>query len=255
MAQPACIVVEDLCVGYDQRVVLKNLNFAIAAGEIVTILGGSGCGKSTLLKHIMGLYQPMSGRILIQGQDFTAAEGAARRDIMRHFGVMYQSGALFGSMSVLENVCLPLEYWTDLPQAAMEHIARIKLAWVGLSEAAHAMPAELSGGMIKRAAIARALALEPAIVFLDEPSAGLDPVMMVELDQLILDLRDRLGLTFVLVTHELASIHRVADRAIMLDRDSQGIVAMGTPQALAQSSSERVRRFFNPELTSHRKAR
>jgi phospholipid/cholesterol/gamma-HCH transport system ATP-binding protein len=242
----AIIRVEDFTAGYDDQIVLAHVNFEVHAGEVFIILGGSGCGKSTLLKHMIGLYKPVAGKILIDGEDITAAGEDERLRILRKFGVMYQSGALFGSMTVLENVSLPLEEFTDLPPDAIRLIATMKLQRVGLSGVANLMPSELSGGMQKRAAIARAMALDPQLLFLDELSAGLDPVTSAELDQLVLSLARSLKITFVIVTHELASIFTIADRVIMLDKQAKGIVAMGKPQELRdRSDNPMVRQFFS----------
>ncbi|HTY19048.1 MAG TPA: ATP-binding cassette domain-containing protein [Myxococcota bacterium] len=242
------IRVEQMTARYGERTVFDGVSFDVDRGEVFAILGGSGCGKSTLLKHMIGLYHPAAGRIWIEGEDITAAEGAARLRILRRIGVMYQSGALFGSMTLLENVRLPLEEFTALPAEAMDRIAASKLRLVQLEGFEEFLPAEISGGMKKRAAIARAMVLDPEILFLDEPSAGLDPVTSAELDETILRLSQTLGVTFVVVTHELPSIFAIAHRAIMLDAGAQGIIAEGAPQDLRDHSPDaRVRRFFRRE--------
>jgi phospholipid/cholesterol/gamma-HCH transport system ATP-binding protein len=246
----AIIRVEDFTAAYGEKVVVDSISFEVRRGEILVILGGSGSGKSTVLKHMIGLYRPAGGRILIEGRDIGSATGRERLEIVRRIGVSYQSGALFGSMTLLENVCLPLEEFTSLPRAARTLIGEMKLSLVGLSGFENYFPSEISGGMVKRAAIARAMALDPPVLFLDEPSAGLDPITSAGLDQLIGNLSRNLGTTFVIVSHELPSIYEIADRVVMLDGRVKKIVAEGDPQELRDhSENEWVRQFFNRDAT------
>jgi len=239
------ISVFDFTAAYGDNVIIDNISFEVYKGEKFVILGGSGCGKSTLLKHMIGLIKPTAGRIIIEGEDIAKAEGLERIEMLKNIGVAYQSGALFGSMTVLENVMLPIEQYTDLSKESIELIARMKLNLVGLTGSEEKMPSELSGGMIKRAALARAMALDPDILFLDEPSAGLDPITSAELDQLIIQISKSLGVTFVIVTHELNSIYNIADRCIMLDKSTKGIIASGKPEYLRDNSEiPIVQKFF-----------
>jgi phospholipid/cholesterol/gamma-HCH transport system ATP-binding protein len=251
VSENAIIRVEHLTAAYEGNVIIDDVSFEVHRGEVFVILGGSGCGKTTLLKHMIGLYLPVSGRIFIDEDDITVAEGDDRLRILRKIGVMYQRGALFGSMTLFENVRLPLAEFTDLPPEAVDLVALMKLKLVGLKGFSNHMPSELSGGMQKRAAIARAMALDPQILLLDELSAGLDPITSAELDQLVLSLARSLKITFVIVTHELPSIYAIADRVIMLDKEAKGIIAMGRPQDLRDCSDHPwVRRFFNREVES-----
>jgi phospholipid/cholesterol/gamma-HCH transport system ATP-binding protein len=248
LSQEPIIRVEELTARYGDRLIFDRVSFHVKRGEVFVILGGSGCGKSTMLKHMIGLYKPHAGRIWIEGDDISRAEGEPRQRILRKIGVMYQMGALFGSLTLLENVRLPLEEFTQLPSEAMDLIATTKLKMVQLEGFENFMPAEISGGMKKRAAIARAMALDPQILFLDEPSAGLDPITSAELDSTILRLARTLGVTFVVVTHELPSIYTIADRVIMLDKETKGAIATGSPAELRDHcDNDWVRRFFRRE--------
>jgi len=240
MSEPL-IQVAGLTMGWDDVILQKNASFEIMRGDIFVILGGSGSGKSTMMRYLIGLETPLEGQVTIDGVP-SSEVGIGRPP----FGVMFQSGALLGSMTVGENIALPLQEWTDLPGDAIFAISQAKLRLVGLQGTEEKMPSELSGGMRKRAAIARAMALEPELLFLDEPSAGLDPVSAVELDELILTLNAKLGITLVVVTHDLESIFKIAKHCIMLDQESKSIIASGDPRKLRDESQDpRVHSFFN----------
>ena len=223
------IEVRNLTMAYDDLVVMRDLDFQIQKGEIFIIMGGSGCGKSTLLKHLIGLMKPAQGYILYDGENFSDAEDAERKRMLRQFGVLYQGGALWSSMTLEENVALPLEEYTQLSRKEIRDLVHFKLSLVGLNGFEGFYPAEISGGMRKRAGLARAMALDPEILFFDEPSAGLDPLSSKRLDDLILELRSSFGTTVVVVTHELASIFAIADRAIFLDTKNKVQGAIGNP--------------------------
>src|ERR1700693_1100026 len=224
--------VGDLTMAYGDFVILRDLNFSVARGEVFVIMGGSGCGKSTLLRHLIGLIRPAKGDVFFDTESFWGADDEQRQLVGRGFGVLYQSGALWGSMTLAENIGLPLGEFTDLSPAQIREVASLKLSLVGLGGLEDFYPSEISGGMQKRAGLARAMALDPDILFLDEPSAGLDPVSAKHLDDLILELRKRLGATIVLVTHELASILTIGDDSIFLDAESKTPIARGNPQRL-----------------------
>ena len=243
------IIVEGLTVRYGDNTVLDNVSFEVYKGEIFVIAGGSGCGKSTLLKHIIGLETPYSGKIIINGVDTTSIDDEEMEKLRRGIGMLFQGSALFGSMTIGENVALPLTEFTDLSQNAMDLIVKMKLGMVDLSGYENHLPSELSGGMKKRAGIARAMSLEPAMLFLDEPSAGLDPVTTAELDMLIKKINGGIGTTMVIVTHELETIFNVAHRIIMLDKETKGIIAEGDAKELKEhSQNRRVRNFFNRQV-------
>jgi len=238
--------VRNLTAGYWDFIVLEKLNFTVYEGEIFGILGSSGCGKSTVLKHIIGLNEPISGDIIITGISIVNSSEQVKEELSRKFGVLYQSGALFSSLTLEENVALPLKEFTELSPDMISSVAKLKLSLVGLEGFEQFLPSEISGGMKKRAGLARALALDPKILFFDEPSAGLDPISSAELDRLILDLRKNLGCTMVIVTHELDSIFSVADRVIVLDKEKRGIVEEGDPKYLRENSPNSwVRKFLN----------
>ena len=236
------IELEHVDAGYPGVKILEDVSFSIRRGEIFVLLGGSGCGKSTIMRHMIGLNAVQGGVLRVLGMEMNRKN---RDRILRKIGVMYQSGALFGSMTCLQNVMLPLEEFTRLRKNERMDKARELLAQVGLADAESKMPSEISGGMKKRVAIARALALEPEIIFLDEPSAGLDPITSSALDDLILQIRKDRGTTFVVVTHELPSIFKIADRCAMFDKARRGMIAIGAPAELRDSSDDRfVRKFF-----------
>jgi phospholipid/cholesterol/gamma-HCH transport system ATP-binding protein len=242
------IEVRDLTVRFGERTVLEKVSLTVRRGEIFVILGGSGCGKTTLLRHMIGLRRPEGGSVKVLGVDLAHAGEAERDAVLRRAGVLFQSGALFKSMTLEENVALPLRESTGLPEPFLRGVARLKLAMVGLEDAAERMPSELSGGMQKRGGLARAIALDPEILFFDEPGAGLDPVTSVELDELILGLNKNLGTTMVVVTHELQSIYKIAQRAVMLDGEARGVIAEGTPAEMRDHSTHpKVRAFFRRE--------
>ena len=240
------ITVRDLTRAYGSFVVMRDLNFEVAEGEIFVIMGGSGCGKSTLLRHLIGLKEPESGSIFYGDKDFTATPHDERLGFIRSFGVMYQTGALWSSLTLAENIAMPLEEHTKLPSRAIRELVSYKLALVGLSGYEDYYPAQISGGMNKRAGIARAMALDPDILFLDEPGAGLDPLSSRRLDDLILRLRDSLGSTIVVVTHELESIFAIADQSIFLDTATRTQGAIGKPAWLRDhSGNPAVRQFLS----------
>lgn len=235
MKQNAIIRVENLNIGYDGKVIMKNLSFDIPKGDIFIIMGGSGCGKSTLLRTLTGLIPAQAGRILIRDTDFINACSKDKLDIMKHSGILYQSGALFSSMTLAENVALPLQQYTSYSRDRISQIVSFKLALVGLCGYEDYYPSEISGGMRKRAGLARALALDPEIVYFDEPSAGLDPVSSKNLDDLILEINKTLGTTIIVVTHELASIFTIAKNSIFLDKTIRTISAKGNPRELLKN--------------------
>jgi len=239
------IVVRNLTMAYGSFVLMRDLNFTVNKGDIFVIMGGSGCGKSTLLRHLIGLNEPATGEIFYGDFNFTKAAPAERERMMHRFGILYQSGALWSSMTLAENVGLPLGEFTDLTSAQIREMASLKLAFVGLSGFEDYYPSQISGGMQKRAGLARAIALDPEILFFDEPSAGLDPISSRLLDDLILELRASLGATIVVVTHELASIFTIANNSVFLDAESRTMIASGDPKdLLAHSTNPTVHQFL-----------
>jgi phospholipid/cholesterol/gamma-HCH transport system ATP-binding protein len=252
MKRRPIIQVKDLVAGYGDEVILDRVSFDIYEGEIFAILGGSGSGKSTLLKHLIGLLQPRSGQVLIDGDDIAGCDEKRLQKILRKIGVLYQSAALFGSMTLAENVALPVLEYTDLPQQSVRNLVRMKLNLVQLGGYENHLPSEISGGMKKRAGLARAMALNPKILFFDEPSAGLDPVTSAELDRLIINLNRNLKTTMVIVTHELESIFAVAKRVVVLHKSTRGIIASGDPHYLKENSRNQfVKQFFNRLTADH----
>jgi phospholipid/cholesterol/gamma-HCH transport system ATP-binding protein len=238
------IEIRDLTMAFGSFIVMRDIQATIKQAEIFVIMGGSGCGKSTLLRHMIGLKTPAKGDILYDGESFWQASDEARQAKLRTFGVLYQGGALWSSLTLLENVGLPLGEYTDLSQTEIEDVARFKLSLVGLKGFEEFYPAEISGGMCKRAGLARAMALDPDVLFFDEPSAGLDPISSRNLDELMLQLRDSLGATFVIVTHELQSIFAVADNSVFLDTNTRTMRAQGNPREMLKSSTDPYVREF-----------
>jgi phospholipid/cholesterol/gamma-HCH transport system ATP-binding protein len=250
------IQVKDLVAKYGEDTILDGISFEVYEGEVFGVLGGSGCGKSTLLKHLIGLLQPYSGQVIIDDDDIAACDETKRQQVLKKIGVLYQSAALLGSMTLAENIALPVTEYTDLDKASIDHLVHMKLNQVHLNGYENHLPSEISGGMKKRAGLARAIALNPKILFFDEPnpkilffdepSAGLDPVSSAGLDNLIISLNKNLGTTMVIVTHELQSIFAVAHRVIMLHKDHRGIIASGDPNYLREHSRNPfVKQFFN----------
>lgn len=244
--RPVKIRADNLTMSYGDRIIQSHLSFSVYQGDRFIIMGDSGCGKSTLLKHLIALYQPAAGRIFYGERELWAMSDDERLALAQQFGVLYQSGALFSSMTLAENIALPITQYSSLPAADVEQLVELKLSLVGLAGFGGYLPSEISGGMKKRAALARAMALDPDILFLDEPSAGLDPLSSRLLDELIIELNESLGTTFLIVTHELASIFAVGHRALFLDSTSRTMLALGAPaDLLERCPNEKVRRFLN----------
>lgn len=238
------IEVRDLTVGYGDFVVQRGVTFEVRKGDIFIVMGGNGCGKSTLMRTMIGLLPPVEGSVRYGGQDFWQAAPAERQRLKRRLGILFQGGALWSSLTLAENVAMPLAELTELPQQRIDEIVSFKLSLVGLAGCEELYPAELSGGMRKRAGLARAMALDPEILVIDEPSSGLDPLTARRLDDLILELRDSLRTTFVIVTHELASILAIGDNSIYLDADTHTMIATGKPRDALQTGDPKVRRFL-----------
>ena len=250
------ITVEGLAARYEDATIFEGVSFQVFKGEVLVILGESGCGKSTLLKLMFGLYRPNAGKVLVEGVDVATARAAELRNLRRGIGILFQSGALFGSMTLAENVALPLLQHSDLPRGTVDLIVRMKLGMVNLAGYENHLPSELSGGMKKRAALARAIALDPTVLFFDEPSAGLDPVTAAEIDNLITGINAGMGTTMIIVTQELASIFSIAQRVIMLDKTRKGVIAEGDPRYLKEHSTDiRVTNFFNRHAAQQRSER
>lgn len=256
MTTPAPVIsVNDLTMAYGSFVLQQNLTFSIAAGDIFVIMGGSGCGKSTLLRHLIGLKSPAAGSVHYGDVDFWQLDEEERAGIIRRAGVLYQSGALWSSMTLAENVGLPLTFYTDLSSTVIEELVAFKLALVGLAGFGAFYPAQISGGMRKRAALARAIALDPDFLFFDEPSAGLDPISARNLDELILELRESLGATVIIVTHELASIYAIGTNSVFLDSESRTMLAAGDPKTLLRDCTDAAVLNFLSRGTGNREVR
>ncbi len=244
-APDAHIIVQNLTMAYGDKIIQTDLNFAVNRGDVFVIMGGSGCGKSTLLKHMIGLYRPAEGRILVEDVSLWDASVTQRQAVMRNFGITYQAGALVSSLTLAENVGMPLKLYTRLSNAEVAELVHLKLAMVGLAGFEKYYPSEISGGMLKRAALARALALDPEILFFDEPSAGLDPISARRLDDLIIELSESMNATIVIVTHELASIFAIGTNSVFLDAETHTMLTVGHPRHLLESCPiEKVRRFL-----------
>ena len=250
MEKEAIIQVKNIVARYGDELILDRISFDVHKGEILVILGTSGCGKTTLLRHMVGLNRPISGRVFIDGDDITACDDTQLQKILKKVGILFQGSALIGSMTAAENVALPINRYLDFSKNARDNIVRIKLCIVNLSGFENFLPSELSGGMKKRAGLARALALNPKIMFLDEPTSGLDPVSSAQIEDLIIGINQRTQTTFVIITHNLESIFKVAQRVIMLDKSTKGIIAEGDPHYLKNHSTHlAVRQFFNREAS------